>query len=88
MTSINMMIPILESSSRTSSKDSSTARRVQPKPHLMPMPMSQYDDDDTDNDNDTMAQPSINIGEQSMETTMALLPLQYIILILSYTLET
>jgi len=54
----------------------------------MPMPMSQYDDDDTDNDNDTMAQPSINIGEQSMETTMALLPLQYIILILSYTLET
>jgi len=55
-----MMIPILESSSRTS-KDSSTAR-VQPKPYLMP-PL-QFDDNDTtiNNDNDTMALPSINIG--------------------------
>ena len=63
MTSINMMIPILES---TNCGRASTAR-VQPKPHLMPM--SQSDDNDNDdntdttiNDNDTMALPSINIG--------------------------
>ena len=59
MTSINMMIPTLESSNNYR-RDSSIAR-VQPKP--LPLPLQSDDDDATiNNDNDIMAQPSINIG--------------------------